>query len=631
MNSYSMQEFFHGARTRCRVVHLGIWIFGVVNAYSQETIAPKRAEQWGIEEITLHSTRTDKNPFKEVSLQTRFACGARSILVAGFYDGEQTWRIRFMPQQRGTCQFTTISNDSELNNHSGSFEVAAPSTGNHGPVRVAKKYHFSYADGTPYFLLGTTLYNWLNRDETLQQQTLETLAKSPFTKVRFGLFPKWYIFNREEPSVYPFVETARHSFDLERFDPRFFQAVEKRIIELEKMGIEADIILFHPYDHLGFAAMDPEHDDAYIRYVCARFAAFKNVWWTMANEYDLFDPKMTPGLKVKDWDRMFRTLEGSDPYQHLRGIHNMADWYDHAKPWITHAIIQDGTGHPGRRLAGARAKYGKPLVVDEYGYEGNNGQGWGNLSGAEEVSRHWDITMEGGCGSHGETYVHPAGVLWWAAGGTLVGQSPARLGFLKQIMTEGPFQDLVPAPDIVQGGTVLALAGEYYLLRVKNLTYNQHIEIQLKDNVRYKVDLIDPWLMQIYELGYTQGGLQAFDPPITPSLLRFGRSAAQGSADTAVPVQTLIAKFLKDPSIAEPPKAVPIQRRTPFYSTEYTIGELLDNPKTSASVKKYLPNLPSAGFIRALTVEQLMSFPGNSNFRDVFGLAGELSKTPVGP
>jgi hypothetical protein len=496
---------------------------------------------------------------------------------------------------------------------------------------VAKTYHFSYSDGTPYFLLGTTLYNWLNRDEALQRQTLDTLSRSPFTKVRFGLFPKWYIFNHEEPAIYPYIETGPQQFDLGRFNPRFFQSVEGRLAELEKMGIEADIILFHPYDHLGFGAMDAGHDDAYIRYVAARFSSFRNVWWTMANEYDLFDPKMSPGLKVKNWDRMFQTLEASDPYHHPRGIHNLADWYDHGKPWITHAIIQDGTGHPGRRLLGARAKYGKPTIVDEYGYEGDNGQGWGDLSAAEEVSRHWDITMQGGYASHGETYVHPGGVLWWAAGGTLVGESPARLGFLKQIMTDAPFQGLVPAPDLVQGGTLLAAEGDYYLLRVKNLVHNQHIEIQLKDGAPYRVDLIDPWLMKIYELGNTGGGLQAFDLPITPSLLRFQRIAAQESKEEAVPVQTLIAKFLKDPSIAEPPKAVPIQHPAPSYSAEYTIGELLDDPKTNALVKKYLPNLPSVFYIRAITVEGLMGFPNSENIGDICGLARELAKTPVGP
>jgi len=269
--------------------------------------------------------------------------------------------------------------------------------------------------------------------------------------------------------------------------------------------------------------------------------------------------------------------------------------------------------------------------VDEYGYEGDNAQGWGILSGAEEVSRHWDITMEGGYGSHGETYVHPGGVLWWAAGGTLVGESPVRLGFLKQIMTEAPFQDLVPAPDLVQGGTLLAVVGEYYLLRIKNPVFNQHVEIQLKEDGQYGVDLIDPWLMKVYELGNTQGSLQAFDPPITPSLLRLRKITGDKSTTETLSIQTLLARFLKDPSIAGPPDAVPIQHTAKFYSAENTIGELLDNPKTSALVKKYLPNIPPLGFIRAITVEQLMSFSGPGDIGDVFGLAGELAKTPVGP
>ncbi len=597
---------------------------------SQPALSPN-VEQWGMKEVTLHSNRVYKNPFKDVTLNAQFTCADGKTVVSGFYDGNDVWKVRFMPSVQGRCEFFTTSNDPEMDGIKGAFTSVAPGRINHGPVHVAKTYHFSYADGTPYFLLGTTLYNWVNRDESLQRETLETLSHSPFTKVRFGLFPKWYLFNHEEPTLYPFVETAPHSFDFDRFDPQFFRAVETRILELQKQGIEADIILFHPYDHLGFARMDPDRDDAYIRYVCSRFSAFRNVWWTMANEYDLFDPQMTPGQRVKDWDRMFRVLEQSDPFHHPRGIHNLADWYDHSKPWITHVIIQDGTGHPGRRLAGARARYRKPIVVDEYGYEGNNGQGWGNLSGAEEVSRHWDITMEGAYGSHGETYVHPGGVLWWASGGTLVGESPARLAFLKQIMTQAPFQDLEPAPEIVQGGTVLARKGDYYLLRVKNLVFRQHVEIQLKKGLQYKVDLIDPWLMKIYNLGYTQGGLQAFDPPLTPSLIRFQRVEDEKAESQSTTVQALFSRLLKDPSIAEAPKAVEIRHPEEFFSAEYTIGELLDNPKTSPLIKKYLPNLPTVGVIRALTVENLESFSGTVQIGDVFGLAGELSRTPVLP
>ena len=53
------------------------------------------------------------------------------------------------------------------------------------------------------------------------------------------------------------------------------------------MGIEADIILMHPYDKWGFSNMTRECDRLYIEYVVARYAAYRNVWWSMANEYDM--------------------------------------------------------------------------------------------------------------------------------------------------------------------------------------------------------------------------------------------------------------------------------------------------------------------------------------------------------
>jgi hypothetical protein len=613
-----------------RLSFVGV-IFAFASVCPGQTVRTPKVERWGIEEITLHSANHYANDFKDVTLTAKFTCGGKKTDVSGFFDGDSTWRIRFMPGEVGPCEFTTASNDPELGGKAGEFSVVEASVGNHGPVRVAKTFHFSYSDDKPYFLLGTTLYNWLNRDEALQRQTLDTLGKSPFTKVRFGLFPKWYLFNHVEPKVYPFLEAAPLKFDLDRFNPRFFQAVEARIGELAKLGIEADIILFHPYDHLGFAAMDADHDDAYIRYVVARLSAFHNVWWTMANEYDLFDPKMTPGLKVKDWDHMFQTLEAADPYHHLCGIHNMADWYDHGKPWITHAIIQDGGGHPGRRLASARAKYSKPVVVDEYGYEGDNGQGWGTLSGAEEVSRHWEITMQGGYASHGETYVHPGGVLWWAAGGALVGESPERLGFLKKIMTEAPFQDLAPAPKLAQGGTLLAKESDYYLLRLIGHAYGQRYEIALGEGGKYSVDLIDPWLMTIHPLGTTNGGLQAFDIPMTPCLMRFRSIGTGGASEHPQPIQSLIAAYLGDPSMGAPPAPEPIVQQPQFYSSEYTFGELMDNPTTNALVKKFLPGLPSHPFLPALTVEQIATFFDAKKWGDLYGLERALTETPVAP
>ena len=47
--------------------------------------------------------------------------------------------------------------------------------------------------------------------------------------------------------------------------------------------------------------LDAATDDRYVRYVVARLAAFRNVWWSMANEWDLARSKT-----MADWDRYFR-------------------------------------------------------------------------------------------------------------------------------------------------------------------------------------------------------------------------------------------------------------------------------------------------------------------------------------
>jgi cbb3-type cytochrome oxidase subunit 1 len=102
------------------------------------------------------------------------------------------------------------------------------------------------------------------------------------------------------------------------------------------VGIEADVILFHPYDAWGFKAMGEEADDRYLRYAVARLSAYRNVWWSIANEYDLVKSK-----SMKDWDRFFRIVQESDPYGRLRSIHHSKVVYDHSKPWCTHASLQD--------------------------------------------------------------------------------------------------------------------------------------------------------------------------------------------------------------------------------------------------------------------------------------------------
>lgn len=471
-------------------------------------------EQWSIFELALQRS-VEGNPYLEVELTAEFAYKHRVVEVDGFYDGDGVYRLRFMPDKQGTWHYRTQSNLDSLNGIEGTFICLPPAPGNHGPVRVSNTYHFSYADGTPYRPVGTTCYAWTQQGDELEEQTLTTLSGTPFNKLRMCLFPKHYLFNENEPSLYPFPCLSRGSstwdldqivrgeaasgwqFDFTRFDLAFFQHFERRVAALMALGIEADLILFHPYDRWGFATMDAETDDRYVRYVVARLAAFRNVWWSLANEFDLMRHKT-----ISDWDRFFRIVQEHDPYQHLRSIHNCLVFYDHAKPWVTHASIQTTRLLDVRQTRLWREQFSKPVVIDECGYEGTISPHWGNLSAEEMVHRFWVGTANGGYVGHGETYLDPKDILWWAKGGVLHGQSAPRLAFLRNILENSPTTGLEPIDGLLSLWSEFPSVGKphsYYLTYFGRHQPAQ-VEVYVPEGEQYRGEVIDSWNMTITPL-----------------------------------------------------------------------------------------------------------------------------------
>jgi hypothetical protein len=457
----------------------------------------RTVEQWGVFELALNGP-TNGNPFTDVQLSARFTQGDTKVAANGFYDGDGIYRVRCMPEKPGEWRYLTESSRPELNGQTGAFTVTKPSADNHGPVRVANTYHFAYADGSPYRQLGTTCYAWIHQDESLQEQTLQTLATAPFNKLRMCVFPKRYDWNKNEPPLYPFAGVPTTNWDFTRFNPKFFQHLERRIRDLQKLGIEADVILFHPYDkgHWGFDRMPAAADDRYLRYVVARLAAYRNVWWSLANEYDFMKEK-----RESDWDRFFQIVQAGDPYQHLRSIHNGTLIYNQNQPWITHASIQNGAAveEPGRAEL-YRDAYRKPVVYDEVKYEGDIPRRWGNLTAEELVFRFWNGTVAGTYVGHGETYLSPDDVLWWAKGGGLKGQSPARLAFLKKVLADAPPEGIEPV-DKWQDPRIGGKAGEYYLIYFGRAQPTNWVfdlpRKNLTNDLNFKIEILDTWNMTV--------------------------------------------------------------------------------------------------------------------------------------
>ena len=363
-----------------------------------------------------------------------------TVVVRGFYDGDGIYKIRFAPPFEGTWHFETAANVQGLDAHWGNLVATAPSGSNHGPV-LSNQFAFEYSDGIPYFSVGSTSYQWSSMPLEMQARTLKTLEQgqgdgqgdlakcSPcdvyrlvltcidcvltlyciqpaltvclavFNKQRMTVFPKWYQHNHQNPvevgtayQIIPGSPAANQttwdcvggqcprtsgSFDFTRFNVSYWQNYERLIGEMQKMGVIADIIVFHPYDndHWGFDCMggrDPAtynttNDNFYLEYLAARLSSFSNVWWAMANEWNFCACKSynaSANGPTPVWDELFKTLSGADPYGREMSIHNGQYLYNHSQPWITHVSLQ---GHEGDTPA-LRDEYQKPVVWDEERY-----------------------------------------------------------------------------------------------------------------------------------------------------------------------------------------------------------------------------------------------------------------------
>src|SRR5210317_1044444 len=199
--------------------------------------------------------------------------------------------------------------------------------------------------------------------------------------------------------MHPLKETVEDR-DYTQPNYAFFQNFDKRIAQLKDLGIQADVILFHPYDIWGYYLMGDQMNERYVRYMIARISAFRNVWWSLANEWDI--PRIKDTI---DWESIGTLLQNEDPHQRLRGIHNWYGsedhFYDHRRPWITHTCTQTSQFYNAIKW---REQYKKPLLFDEMRYEGNVESGWGNMSSEEMTSYFWMAGLSGGYPTHGDTY-----------------------------------------------------------------------------------------------------------------------------------------------------------------------------------------------------------------------------------
>ncbi|MFD2334124.1 DUF4038 domain-containing protein [Cohnella sp. GCM10020058] len=126
------------------------------------------AELWKAVDITLHSSKSYSNPYLDVDISATFTGpGGISLTIPGFWDGGDTWKIRFAPTVTGTWTFMTTASDptdTGLHGQTGTV-VSQPYSGSlsiykHGFLKSdSSNRYLTFNDGTPFYWLADT--HWM--------------------------------------------------------------------------------------------------------------------------------------------------------------------------------------------------------------------------------------------------------------------------------------------------------------------------------------------------------------------------------------------------------------------------------------------------------------------------------------
>lgn len=252
------------------------------------------AETWLANEMTFIAQTNIVDPVTKATFDVVFTNGATELTVPGFWDGDNVWRVRFALPSEGTWTFKTVfsdTSDAGLHNVTGSINCTKYSGDldiyKHGFVKTdADKKYFVYADGTPFFYLGDTHWNFLAEEYDKAGTNAEGIdTMSHFKYIVNKRTSQGYTVYQSEPLEAPFDL----SNGLTQADIKGFKEADKYFKYIADMGmVHANAqFFFSSTMNEVIMKMDNYNDylDALSRYWVARFGAYP-VMWTMAQEVD---------------------------------------------------------------------------------------------------------------------------------------------------------------------------------------------------------------------------------------------------------------------------------------------------------------------------------------------------------
>lgn len=342
--------------------------------------------QWKMFEVSITNSKSYANPFADVTLEADLkAPSGRMTKVYGFYDGEQTWRLRFMPDEAGQWKYDARFSDGPPG-FNGTFRCVKGDL--HGPLRVNRKnpLWFEYADGTPCYLRAFHIWDLGKLDPTVQAKTLDFAKSQGFNAVCGP--------HMGPPDNMPWEGTSKRDVDFYRLNLEAWQGLDRAI----EMLAERDMVLI-PFSIFGGTNGMPKmlfwrQQDMFLRYWVARWGGYWNVTFQPTSEWE-------ESFSEAEILRIGERLQELDHGRHLISAHSLrasSDTVQQAK-WYGYHTVQDKLIQYDpikyTSFAQLHEKVQKPILAHECLWEGNLYQKEAGLDMDNMRKGAWVIALSG--------------------------------------------------------------------------------------------------------------------------------------------------------------------------------------------------------------------------------------------
>lgn len=301
---------------------------------------------WQIFESTIENRKTYSNPFEDVNLNVTYTRPDGTIVkFPGFYAGNHTWKIRFMPDQTGRWKFSAEFSD-KSKKFTGTF--LCNESGLPGLVTLyeANPLWFGYSSGKPLFLRS------FHAGDRFFADTSNFITGDEWSVFRRNRFLDWLKENR-----YNMLSIASHYlnrdsdgrgkgwrtpdlWDAERQMPlpEEYDKLEKVLNELS----DRRIIVFPFAGFLGRNSdfpTDPVKQDTYIKYTLSRLSPYWNIVFNVGGPEPTL--RNNPYLTREKIAEAGRSIKEADLFGHLLTIHcPTGDSEFKDEPWLDFVTLQ---------------------------------------------------------------------------------------------------------------------------------------------------------------------------------------------------------------------------------------------------------------------------------------------------